>query len=86
MLGLYCCMLGLYCWIWDVRVCTQGWTTCCIVHLSQDLRACSAALAADPGSAPDGSAPFYGMAASMPDRRLVGDFLEAYQDALLDAS
>lgn len=50
---------------------------------TQDLTECCAALAADPASAPEGSAPFYGMAASMPDRRLVGDFLEAYQDALL---
>ena len=62
------------------RVCTFP---CVCTALTQDLRECCAALAADPASAPEGSAPFYGMAASMPDRRLVGDFLEAYQDALL---
>lgn len=32
-----------------------------------------------------GSAPLYGMAAVVPDRRIVGEFLVAYQDALLEA-
>jgi hypothetical protein len=30
-------------------------------------------------------APLYGMAAVVPDRRIVGQFLVAYQDALLEA-
>jgi sphinganine-1-phosphate aldolase len=33
----------------------------------------------------DGLAPLYGMAAKVPDRRIVGDFLIAYQDILLEA-
>jgi len=32
----------------------------------------------------EGMAPLYGMAATVPDRRIVGDFLEAFQDAILD--
>lgn len=51
--------------------------------LIKDLRECVGQLKRDPTAAPDGMAPFYGLAAKLPDRRLVGTFLEAYQDALL---
>lgn len=36
-----------------------------------------------PSRSDEGMAPIYGMNAKMPDRSLVGDFLSAYQDALL---
>ena len=39
----------------------------------------------DPKAGGDGMAPLYGMAAVVPDRRIVGQFLVAYQDALLEA-
>lgn len=39
----------------------------------------------DPKAGGDGMAPLYGMAAVVPDRRVVGTFLVAYQDALLEA-
>ena len=38
----------------------------------------------DPKAGGDGMAPLYGMAAAVPDRRVVGTFLTAYQDALLE--
>ena len=31
-----------------------------------------------------GSAPLYGMAGKVPDRKLVAEFLEIYQDAMLE--
>lgn len=51
--------------------------------LIKDLRECVGVLKRDPSAAPDGMAPFYGLAAKLPDRSMVGQFLEAYQDALL---
>jgi hypothetical protein len=39
----------------------------------------------DPKAGGDGNAPLYGMAAAVPDRRIVSQFLVAYQDALLEA-
>lgn len=33
----------------------------------------------------DGMAPLYGMAAKVPDKRIIGEFLTAYQDLLLEA-
>lgn len=36
-----------------------------------------------PSQSDEGMAPVYGMNAKMPDRSLVGEFLSAYQDALL---
>ena len=38
----------------------------------------------DPSAGGDGSAPLYGMAAVVPDRRIVAQFLTAYQDTLLE--
>ena len=32
----------------------------------------------------EGMAPLYGMAAKVPDKRIVGEFLVAYQDLLLE--
>lgn len=53
----------------------------------QDLRECAAEVAANPESKTDGGmAPMYGAAASMPDRSVVGRFLTAYQDLLLDST
>ena len=41
------------------------------------------ALAANPAGVKDGSAPLYGLAGVSPDRGLVGEFLVAFQDAML---
>lgn len=50
----------------------------------QDLRECVEQVKANPASSADGSnAAMYGMSARIPDRGMVGDILEAYQDALL---
>ena len=38
----------------------------------------------DPSAGGEGTAPLYGMAAVVPDRRIVAQFLTAYQDALLE--
>lgn len=38
-----------------------------------------------PSNSNEGMAPVYGMNAKMPDRSIVGEFLTAYQDALLSA-
>lgn len=43
-----------------------------------------ATLAQDPKAGGDGKAPLYGMAATVPDRRIVSQFLTAFQDALLE--
>lgn len=56
-----------------------------VAALLQDLAACCAAAAADPAAGGGGMAPLYGMAAVVPDRRVVGNFLVAYQDILLQA-
>lgn len=52
---------------------------CC----SQDLAACIAALKENPNCVKGGSAAIYGATCSMPDRRIVGELLETYQDAML---
>ena len=52
--------------------------------LLADLKAAVAAARAAPGAAvAGGSAPIYGLAGATPDRGLVRDFLETYQDVLL---
>lgn len=51
--------------------------------MPQDLDACVKAVKEDPKGVKDGMAPLYGMAAVMPDRSIVGQFLVAYQDAML---
>jgi len=52
---------------------------CC----AQDLRESVAQLQTDPGCAADGKAPMYGMAASLPDRGIIAEFLTAFQDVQL---
>ena len=42
-----------------------------------------AQLKADPGCAADGKAPMYGMAATLPDRGIIAEFLTAFQDVQL---
>ncbi|KAL6777620.1 hypothetical protein ACKKBG_A14975 [Auxenochlorella protothecoides x Auxenochlorella symbiontica] len=55
-------------------------------RLVDDLAECTAEVAAAPGTkAEGGTAPMYGAAAAMPDRSVVGRFLVAYQDLLLDS-
>ncbi|KAF6262831.1 PLP-dependent transferase [Scenedesmus sp. NREL 46B-D3] len=52
--------------------------------LIADLSAALAALAANPGGlGSEGSAPLYGLAGVSPDRGLIGEFLVAFQDAML---
>lgn len=49
----------------------------------QDLEASVKEAQENPDLAKSGSAPIYGFSAVSPDRNLVGDFLEVYQDVLL---
>jgi hypothetical protein len=51
--------------------------------VGQDLEAAMEDVRRDPGLSKLGSAPIYGMSAISPDRGIIGDFLEAYQDVLL---
>ncbi|KAL4518135.1 hypothetical protein Ndes2526A_g01416 [Nannochloris sp. 'desiccata'] len=55
-----------------------------VAELLRDLEECVAGVLAHPESGGDGMAPLYGMAATVPDRRIVGNFLIAYQDILLE--
>ncbi|KAI7840937.1 hypothetical protein COHA_005368 [Chlorella ohadii] len=52
--------------------------------LLRDLREAVATALQDPSAGGEGTAPLYGMAAVVPDRRIVAQFLTAYQDALLE--
>ena len=51
--------------------------------LLQDLEEAVEEAHASSGGTDEGMAPVYGMNAKMPDRSIVGEFLTAYQDALL---
>jgi sphinganine-1-phosphate aldolase len=54
-------------------------------ELLRDLKECVDGLLAHPEEGKgEGMAPLYGQAAAIPDRRVVGKFLTAYQDILLD--
>ena len=53
--------------------------------LPRACRECVEAALLDPKAGDEGNAPLYGMAAAVPDRRIVGQFLVAYQDCLLEA-
>ena len=54
-------------------------------ELLRDLEECVAGVVAHPEKGDgDGMAPLYGMAATVPDRRIVGNFLVAFQDILLE--
>lgn len=52
--------------------------------LLKDLGEVVAQALKDPKAGGDGKAPLYGMAATVPDRRIVSQFLTAFQDALLE--
>lgn len=58
-----------------------------VAELLRDIGECVSGLLAHPGTgdSDEGMAPLYGMAATVPDRRIVGNFLVAYQDILLEA-
>ena len=53
------------------------------LHLLQDLEEAVEEAFQSSGGTDEGMAPMYGMNAKMPDRSIVGEFLTAYQDALL---
>jgi len=53
-------------------------------ELARDLKDCVEQAKKKSPKDSDGLAPLYGMAAKVPDRRIVGDFLIAYQDILLE--
>lgn len=56
-----------------------------VAHLLlADLKTTIQQLIHNPEPLPGGSAPIYGMAATLPDRGLVGEFLATFQDAMLD--
>lgn len=50
-----------------------------VIHV-QDLKEAVATLKAKPKLAKSGNAPLYGMAAVVPDRSIVSEFLIAFQD------
>jgi sphinganine-1-phosphate aldolase len=56
-----------------------------VSHLSmvQDLQDCVEVLQRDSAGVKDGMAPIYGLASVSPDRKIIGEFLVAYQDVLL---
>ena len=54
------------------------------MYLRSLTPACSQVAVQDPRAGGEGTAPLYGMAAVVPDRRIVAQFLTAYQDALLE--
>ena len=49
----------------------------------QDLQDCVEELQRDSAGVKDGMAPIYGLASVSPDRKIIGEFLVAYQDVLL---
>lgn len=54
--------------------------------LLKDLKEAVEAVKKEPaGSGGEGMAPMYGMAATVPDRRIVANFLVAYQDIMLES-
>ena len=55
------------------------------MRLMQDLDSAVEETLLSPTNSDEGMAPVYGMNAKMPDRSIVGEFLTAYQDALLSA-
>jgi sphinganine-1-phosphate aldolase len=63
---------------------TAAHSAATVAELLRDLEECVAGVLAHPESGGDGMAPLYGMAATVPDRRIVGNFLIAYQDILLE--
>lgn len=67
-----------------LHFCFTAQHTSVVPSLIADLRACVDALVANPqGLGKEGSAPLYGLAGISPDRGLVGEFLVAFQDAML---
>lgn len=70
-----------------VHICfTAAHSAAAVECLLRDLREAVAQVLADPKGGGEGSAPLYGMAAVIPDRRIVAHFLQAYQDTLLEAA
>jgi len=68
-----------------IHICfTPAHSASTVTELLRDLEECVAGVLAHPESGGDGMAPLYGMAATVPDRRIVGNFLIAYQDILLE--
>lgn len=68
----------------SVHICVTLKTVGLEDNFLRDLREAVATVEADPNAFPDGTAPMYGMAASFPDRSLVGDIGTTYLDAVLD--
>ena len=69
-----------------LHVCfTAAHSSAIVKELLRDLEECVAGVVAHPEKGDgDGMAPLYGMAATVPDRRIVGNFLVAFQDILLE--
>lgn len=63
---------------------TAAHSSAIVKELLRDLEECVAGVIAHPDLDGEGMAPMYGMAATVPDRRIVGNFLVAYQDILLE--
>jgi sphinganine-1-phosphate aldolase len=50
----------------------------------KDLKDSVALVKSNPNAFPDGLAPMYGMAASLPDRSIISDIGKTYLDAVLE--
>ena len=71
-------------WNWAIRLPQIVVSLCAYRPFCwQDLEEVVNEVLANPDASDSGMAPVYGMNAKMPDRSIVGDFLTAYQDALL---
>ncbi|GMH45681.1 hypothetical protein BSKO_13644 [Bryopsis sp. KO-2023] len=67
-----------------LHMCFTARHTQVVELLLKDLKTCVDALEKDPDCVKGGSAAIYGTSCSMPDRRVVGELLDAYQDAMLE--
>lgn len=67
-----------------VHMCFTAQHVDIVDDLVKDLKEAIATLKADPKLAKSGNAPLYGMAATVPDRSIVGEFLVAFQDIQLE--
>ncbi|KAK9822584.1 hypothetical protein WJX74_007398 [Apatococcus lobatus] len=69
-----------------VHICFTARHVNVVDQLLKDLQECTERVRKDPKCVKDGMAPMYGMAAVMPDRRMIGDFLTMYQEELMTVS
>ncbi|CAK0780190.1 hypothetical protein CVIRNUC_004963 [Coccomyxa viridis] len=66
-----------------LHMCFTGQHASIVDSLLKDLQECVDILQKDSTGIKDGMAPIYGLASVSPDRKIIGEFLVAYQDVLL---